>query len=234
MKEKREAKLKKFIDDVTRACGTGFFSYTINLDDTITPLRNLSLFCNRLLAITEDIFRDVPMNKLRILDLGSYEGVNSIPFAQRGAHVVSVEGREINFTKMKFAKEFLSLKKLEVIHADVRTVTKEKYGEFDLVFACGIMYHLDAQSVFTVTKNIFEMTKTVAIIDTHIALAIADSHIHNGKTYSGIPHKEFEPDASEYAKKFSLANALDNNQSFWFTKIFMAQSAQKFRLEHGL
>ncbi len=219
MKRNREEELNRFIENITRACGSKFFSYNINADNAVVPTRNLGLFFNRLLAITEDLFKGVPLKKLRILDLGSYEGINSIPFAQLGAKVVSVEGREVNFTKMKFAKEYLGLKKLEVVQADVRTVTKEKYGEFDLVLACGIMYHLDAESVFTVAKNIFEMTKTAAIIDTHIALAIHGAHTYDGRTYSGIPHKEFEPDASAYTKKFSLANSLDNNESFWFTKI---------------
>ena len=72
-----------------------------------------------------------------------------------GAKVVAVEGREVNFAKMKSVKEYLGLKNMEVALADVRTVTKEKYGEFDLVLACGIMYHLDAESVFCGSEKYF-------------------------------------------------------------------------------
>ena len=219
MKQSPEDELKNLLESVRHISGSSFFSYTVNPDKTISPLRGLGLFFNRLLAVTEDIFKDIPIRKLRILDLGSYEGVNAIPFAMLGATVVAVEGREVNFVKMKAAKEYLGLKKMEVVQADVRTITKEKYGQFDLVLACGIMYHLDAESVFSVTKNIFEMTKTAAVIDTHIALSRSESRDYEGKTYWGIIHKEFDVDASSYAKKFSLAHALDNNDSFWFTRI---------------
>ncbi|MGC9610978.1 MAG: class I SAM-dependent methyltransferase [Minisyncoccia bacterium] len=208
----------ELLGNVRRKYGS-FFSYDLNFEKTITPRKDLAIFFNRLLAIANDIFRDVPMKKIRILDLGSYEGIFSIGFAQLGAEVVSVEGREINSAKIKIAKEYLGLKKLDVIQTDVRAVNKEKYGRFDLVLACGIMYHLDVPSVFDVTKNIFDMTERSAIFDTHIALSRPVNHIYNGRSYWGKNHKEFNVGTSTYDKQLNLASALDNNESFWLTRI---------------
>jgi hypothetical protein len=106
-----------------------------------------------------------------------------------------------------------------VVNADVRTVTPEAYGQFDIVLSCGLMYHLDAPSVFEVTEQIFNMTKRVAIIDTHFALSRPISHTYKGHTYSGSRHHEFDQNTSNELKRFILTNSLDNNESFWLTRI---------------
>jgi hypothetical protein len=120
---------------------------------------------------------------------------------------------------MKFAKEFLELKRLTVVNADVRTVTPEAYGQFDVVLSCGLMYHLDAPSVFEVTENIFNMTKRAAIIDTHFALSRPISHIYKNHVYNGSRHVEFGPNTAPELKKYMLAHSLDNDESFWLTRI---------------
>ncbi len=208
----------ELLENVKRVYGP-FYSYTLNFEKTITPREDLGVFFNRLLYITNDMFRDIPIKKIRVLDLGSYEGIYSVGFAQLGAEVVSVEGRRINFAKMKVAKEYLGLRKLDVVQADVRTITRETYGRFDIVLACGIMYHLDAPSVFEVSKNISDMAERLAIIDTHISLSRPVSHIYKERAYWGMIHKEFDAGISTHEKELYLANALDNNESFWLTKI---------------
>ncbi len=208
----------ELLENIKRSYGP-FYSYNLNFEKTITPRRDLAIFFNRLLAITNDIFGNIPMKKIRVLDLGSYEGIFSIGFAQLGAEVVSIEGKEINFAKMKAAKEYLGLKKLDTVQVDVRTVNKEKYGQFDLILACGIMYHLDAPSVFEVTENISNMARHSAIIDSHIALSRPISLSYKEKTYWGKNHKEYNAGTSTYEKQLNLAGALDNNESFWLTRI---------------
>ncbi len=195
-----------------------FFSYDIGANG-IVPRRDLSVFFNRFLAITEDLFPGVPINTLRILDLGAYEGINSIGFAQLGAEVVSVEGREINFKKLTGATERLGLSNLRAVMADVRTITEEQYGRFDLVLACGIMYHLDEPSVFEVTENVAKMTKRAAIIDTHTALTRPERRKYRGNEYWGMTYAEFAPGTPMEQKNLELAQALDNNKSFWLTRV---------------
>ncbi|MBC1220039.1 bifunctional 2-polyprenyl-6-hydroxyphenol methylase/3-demethylubiquinol 3-O-methyltransferase UbiG, partial [Nostoc sp. UCD120] len=85
---------------------------------------------------------------MRILDLGCLEGLYSIGLALHGATVVGIEGREVNFQKAKFAKECLGLNNLEFIQDDVLNLSPEKYGYFDIVLCCGILYHLNVPEVF--------------------------------------------------------------------------------------
>ena len=60
MRQTEEDKLKELLEKIRRVSGGPIFSFTIDADKkTIMPLRGLGLFFNRLLAITEDIFRDI-------------------------------------------------------------------------------------------------------------------------------------------------------------------------------
>lgn len=207
------------LGEMRNSPGGPFFSYALNLDHTITPLRYLAVFFNRLLGTIQDHFPDKKIKKLRILDLGSYEGVYSVPLAQMGAEVVSVEGKEVNYKKLELARDFLGLKNLTTLLADVRNLDVKKLGEFDAVLSCGLMYHLDAPGVFEVTEKIYAMTKRVAIFDTHIALARPLTYVYKGKTYHGSSHREFDPGTSSERKKLSLAHSLDNEESFWLTRV---------------
>ena len=214
----REQRFAESLREMQNAHGP-YHSYSFNADGLMVPRKDLGVFFDRLLTIVNDVFQGTPHRKLRILDLGSYEGVFSLGFARLGADVVSVEGREAGVMKLKFAADALKLKNVRAIHSDVRQVTREHYGKFDLVLACGVMYHLDAHSVFEVAANIFDMTKKAAIIDTHIALSRPMQSEYGGQVYWGKPYREFPPGTLAYEKARNLAAALDNDESFWLTRI---------------
>src|ERR1700722_5752392 len=80
---------------------------------------------------------------LRILDLACLEGLFAIEFARHKARCLGIEGREANIEKARFAKDVLSLDSLEFVQDDVRNLSLEKYGEFDVVLCLGLLYHLD-------------------------------------------------------------------------------------------
>ena len=87
-----------------------------------------------------------PISELRILHLACLEGQYAVEFARQGAQVVAIEGREANIEKARFSKRALGLDNLELIHGDVRDLSRERHGSFDIVLCLGILYHLDRRT----------------------------------------------------------------------------------------
>ncbi len=159
-----------------------------------------------------------PLSDLRVLDLGSLEGLYAIELARHGAHVVAVEVREANIEKMRFAREALALDNFEIINDDVRNLSAEKYGHFDVVLCLGLLYHLDAPDVFHFTARIAEVCRRVAIFDTHISLADETQRQYEGEDYWGSNFLEHAENETEEQRKAKLWASVDNPNSFWLTK----------------
>lgn len=171
----------------------------------------------RLIQVIQDIAHR-PLRHLRVLDLACLEGLYGIELALQGAKVVGIEGRQANIEKARFVKETLSLTNLELIQDDVRHISTEKYGQFDVVLCAGILYHLDVPDVFRFIERIFEMSTDFAIFETHIASAVKEVHVYKNGRYSGSPCAEHDPESSPDEKERLLWASLDNPRSFWFTK----------------
>lgn len=171
----------------------------------------------RIVQIIADV-HPKPMDSIRAVDLGCLEGGYAIELAQRGATVVGIEGRQANAQKAQFAKEALSLSRLEIVVDDVRNLSVDKYGHFDVVLCLGILYHLNAPDVFLFLEQIAEVCRGIVIIDTHVSLTPSHRHFHNGKTYFGENYTEFSDSDTQEAKDRSLWSALDNANSFWFSR----------------
>lgn len=159
-----------------------------------------------------------PISNLRILDLACLEGLYAIEFALQGAQVVAIEGREANFIKTQFAKEVLALDNLELIQDDVRNLSVERFGQFDVVVCAGILYHLDAPDVFDFVHKIAEVTRRVTLIDTHTSMAPTEFRSYKGKTYWGHLFTEFTEEVTPEDKEKALWASLDNLKSFWITR----------------
>jgi 2-polyprenyl-3-methyl-5-hydroxy-6-metoxy-1,4-benzoquinol methylase len=95
----------------------------------------------RVLQVVADL-AGKPLSEIRVLDLACLEGQYAVEFARHGARAVAIEGREANFEKANFAKRMLSLDNLQLIRGDVRDLSREKHGVFDVVLCLGILYHL--------------------------------------------------------------------------------------------
>lgn len=158
-----------------------------------------------------------PFNELRILDLACLEGGYSIEMALHGATVVGIEGRDINIEKARYAQQALRLENVEFFQDDVRNLSVETYGTFDVVLVLGILYHLDTPDVFHLMKRVNEVCRGFAIVDTLTSTYARTSIEHQGKTYWGHRWAEFPEGTTESGKsKFAWAS-LDNDMSFCFT-----------------
>lgn len=155
---------------------------------------------------------------LRILDLDCLEGEYAIEFASRGAHVVGIEGRAANIEKARFAREALRLDNLELVQDDVRNLSLEKYGSFDVVLCSGILYHLDAPDVARFVHGIGEVCRRWMILDTHVSKSPKESFVHEGRQYWGSRFVEHHAKSTAEERERGAWASLDNLSSFWFTR----------------
>lgn len=158
-----------------------------------------------------------PLQSLRVLDLASLEGIYAIEPARYGAKTVGIEVREANIEKAKFVQRMLSLDNLELFQDDVRNLSKEKYGSFDVVLCIGIFYHLDTPDVFYFMEKIAEVCDGLLILDTHISFTQEKSYSYQGKTYWGKSYVEHSPGSTLEEREKVLWSSIDNPESFWFT-----------------
>jgi hypothetical protein len=197
--------------------GDGLYTYESGRPDFDRSITAYSSILKRILQVVSDTV-DRPLNQLRVLDLGCLEGIYGIEFALHGAEVVGLEGREANLRKAMFAAEALSLSNATFVQDDVRNLSRDKHGQFDVVLCVGILYHLDAPDVFGVLERIFDVCKRVTIIDTHVGLRPNRSLEHRGVLYHGWSYTEFPPNTPPETKREKLWASLDNERSFWFSR----------------
>jgi hypothetical protein len=151
---------------------------------------------------------------LRVLDLASLEGMYSLELAARGATVLGIEGREANLAKAEFAARALALDTVEFQLGDVRELSRQRHGEFDVVLCLGIFYHLDTPDVFLFAERIHEVCRTAAIFDTWVSPHTETMAAHDGRRYHGMTIFEHRPDEPEEVRKARLWSSLDNPSAF--------------------
>ena len=158
-----------------------------------------------------------PFDQLRALDLACLEGLYSIELGRRGSKVVGIEGRAAGVAKADFAKEALQLERVSFVHDDVRNLSRERYGEFDVVLCIGILYHLDAPDVFELLARIGEVCTRLAVVDTHVALTGRSEREHGGHVYRGLSYVEHSAATPQETRERASWASLDNPASFWLT-----------------
>jgi 2-polyprenyl-3-methyl-5-hydroxy-6-metoxy-1,4-benzoquinol methylase len=139
-----------------------------------------------------------PLDACRVLDLGCLEGQYAIECALQGASVLGIEAREASLAKANFAKDALGLSLVEFVRDDVRNLSVEKYGEFDVIICSGILYHLDTPDVFHLIARVHEMARRLVVIDTHVSLRPNATVEFQGGAYHGerLPERHATPDGA--------------------------------------
>lgn len=186
--------------------------YTISPDEFSPQLQ-----VKRVVQLIADL-AEKPFADLRILDLACLEGIYSVEFALKGSKVVGIEAREANIEKARFAKDVLKLPNLDFYQDDVRNLSRDAYGLFDVVFCSGILYHLDAPDVFSFIESCADVCTHLMIIDTHISVEPKMPYVFKRKKYWGRRYIEHGINASQREKDRSVWASIDNEESFWLTK----------------
>jgi len=171
----------------------------------------------RVLQTVQDLLGK-PLDRARVLDLACLEGLYGLEFALHGASVLGIEGRETSLRKARLAKEVLALSNIEFRQDDVRNLSVEKYGSFDVVLCLGILYHLDAPDVFRFIESIASVCTGIAVIHTHVSNAPRVRMEWHSDAYFGRKVLEHLPSENERTRAKAVWGSLDNPQSFWLTR----------------
>ena len=171
----------------------------------------------RILQIVRDLVNK-PMAELSVLDLACGEGVYAIETALRGSKVVAVDARNQRMEQGARVSERLGLSHLNFAQKDIREVTLESHGEYDVIYLLGILYHLDFPDSIDVIKNLYSMCCHLLIIDTHISLNPQGEVRYEAATYKGSKVREHNDADSTDARRSKLLASIDNTFSVIFTQ----------------
>jgi 2-polyprenyl-3-methyl-5-hydroxy-6-metoxy-1,4-benzoquinol methylase len=171
----------------------------------------------RIMQITRDLARR-PFPELRILDLGCGEGVYAIEAGLRGAEVLALDARTQRMDQGAACAARHGLTNVRFIQKDVRHVTCEALGSFDVVYLLGLLYHLDAPDVFSVLENLYGLCTGMLVVDTLISLAAEIQVEWQGQAYRGRRCREHADKDIDEVRRSRILRSIDNTFSFRFTK----------------
>jgi SAM-dependent methyltransferase len=166
-------------------------------------------------------------SRIRVADLGCLEGGYTAEFARLGFQAVGIEVRQSNFQACQYVKANTSLDNLEFIHDDVWNVAK--YGTFDAVFCCGLLYHLDRPKDFL--QLVSSVTRRLLIVQTHFATdrpnaTFTLSELTDNESLVGRWYTEYADDRSYVDREAAKWSAWGNRRSFWLRKDHLLQAIQ--------
>jgi Methyltransferase domain len=196
----------------------GWTDHNVVLADDVYTMdeRRVSEKLRRIVQVVSDV-AGTPLRNLRILDLACLEGGYAIEFARQGAKAVGIEGREASIMKARFVKRVLGLNNLEFFQDDIRNLSKERYGEFDVVLCLGVFYHLNAPHVFRLAEQIADVCTRFAVFDTHFSVVRDRSYQYRDQQYWGRDVVEHDPETSQEERLEDLWASLDNVTAVWPT-----------------
>ena len=200
---------------------SSFTAHNIRLDDgSFTKpeqpwqMEDLSLlkFTKQFLRV---VFPEGAAGK-RVVDLGCLEGGYSVELARAGFEVLGIEVRQSNFENCQRVKAGTHLPNLSFACDDVRNLGK--YGVFDAVFCCGLLYHLDEPRKFV--EQVAQACRRVAIIDTHVAdtrRKFALSRVTQNEGWTGRWVREHNEHHRQWLHRRHEEkwSAWSNRKSFW-------------------
>ena len=126
-----------------------------------------------------DLLAGRDLSRCRVLDLASRIGVFVAALAAAGADVVGIEGRQSNITQADADT------RNRIVQDDVRNLSFERYGSFDVSLCLGVLYHLEAEDAVSLLRTLRQVTTGMLIVDTHIGGA-AEAIIMDGAEYTGM------------------------------------------------
>lgn len=214
-----------------------FTAHNILLDDgTFTMNSTLPTMAesHRFIAAKKffsTVFPDTA-DRYRIADLGCLEGGYATEFARLGYDSLGVEVRDSNYEACKYVKSKTSLDNLYFAKDDVLNI--ERYGRFDGIFCCGLLYHLDNPKEYL--KVLGGITRKVLVLQTHFALTDEFNALGLNETkFQLSPLEENEgnlgrwyhefPEETNVADKDNMRwSSWENHRSFWPTREYLLQS----------
>ena len=160
-----------------------------------------------------------------ILDLGCLEGGYTVEFARLGFRSLGLEVRASNFAACQYVKERVGLPNLSFVQDDAWNAPR--YGSFDVVFCCGLLYHMDRPRTFL--ETISPIARRALIVQTHFATDRPSEKFHLSGIAShdgadGRWYTEYTEAPDTAAKETAKWSSWHNTRSFWMTRPWILQS----------
>ena len=90
----------------------------------------------------QDLQLPADLHGISVADVGASNGYFSFAAHQRGARVVAFDFRHKDNSGFGLAQHINGLSHIEHHHVNVLDITAAKYGQFDIVLALGLVYHV--------------------------------------------------------------------------------------------
>jgi SAM-dependent methyltransferase len=177
----------------------------------------------RVMQLTRDL-TGRPFDALRILDLGCGEGVYAVEAGLRGARVVAVDARTLRMDLGAACAARHGLDRVRFVQDDARRVTRDAYGEFDVVYFLGLLYHLDAPDLFGVLEHVRALCTGVLVVDTLISLAAPDETAWRGRAYRGQRVREHDDGDSPGVRLARVLRSIDNTFAFRLDRVSLVRA----------
>lgn len=162
---------------------------------------------------------------LRLADLGCLEGGYAVELARLGFDVLGLEIRENNHAACQYVRSKVAVPRLAFVQDDAWNV--ERHGVFDVMFCCGLFYHLDRPREFL--QVLSRATRKVLILQTHFSTDADNPNFnlsplteHEG--VQGRWYSEFADDNSFSDRANARWSSWDNTRSFWIKREYLLQS----------
>jgi SAM-dependent methyltransferase len=187
-------------------------------------------------------------SQLRLADVGCLEGGYAVEFARMGFRVLGIEVRDSNIAACNYVKSKTGLPHLEFVQDNALNIAR--YGVFDAVFCCGLLYHLDRPKQYLETLS--AVTKKLLILQTHFSLISRNDTRFRLPTWvrwytdrllrkpeptkfilsppsenEGLPGRwftEFPNNRSFSMRETAKWSSWDNRRSFWIQREYLLQA----------
>jgi hypothetical protein len=106
------------------------------------------------------------------------------------------------------------LAKVSFLQQDVRRLTRERVGRFDVIYCLGLLYHLDETELLPVLENSYDLCRHLLLIDTLISLAAPDAFEWRGAHYRGERCREHEDADPPEVRRGRLLRSIDSTFAF--------------------
>lgn len=154
-------------------------------------------------------------------------------FARMGLNVLGFEIRESNLQACRYIKANTNLPNLDFIQADAWDV--HQYGKFDIIFCCGLLYHIDQPRRFL--QMLSQATNKLLILQTHFALTDGMDELGSAARFNLSELSENESVKGRWFVEFSNEDdylnrekykwaSWDNRNSFWLLREHLLQTIQ--------
>lgn len=154
-----------------------------------------------------------------VLDLACGEGLYALEAARRfpaaRIHATDVRSERMDIGRSRAEEEGVHCTFEQI---DVRDMSVESHGRWEVIYFLGILYHLDFPDSVTVLERIGRMCERLLIIDTHVSLRPRKTREWNGLTVKGHLFREHRRGSSREEKETKVRASIDNDRSFWLAE----------------